>query len=71
MLEVMPEDARLKVMEYTRELFTARKPANPFVPLTQEQILADLEKSHQQIIEGKGISMREAMDDLGRKYGFI
>ena len=29
MLEAMPEDARLKVMEFTQNLFTSRKPANP------------------------------------------
>lgn len=41
MLEAMPEDARIKVMEFTQKLFTSRKPANPFVPASQEQILSD------------------------------
>ena len=40
MLEAMPEDARIKVMEFTQKLFTSRKPANPFVPVSQEQILS-------------------------------
>ncbi len=46
MLEVMPEDARIKVLEFTQGLFTSRKPANPFVPLTEEQILSDLEREY-------------------------
>ena len=45
MLEAMPEDARIKVMEFTQKLFTSRKPANPFVPVSQEHILSDLTES--------------------------
>ncbi len=71
MMEVMPEDARIKVMEYTQKLFSSKKPANPYVPLTEEQILADLKKSHRQIKEGKGIPADEAMAELGRRHGFI
>ncbi len=55
MLEAMPEDARIKVMEFTQKLFTSRKPANPFVPVSQEHILSDLTESRQQISEGKGL----------------
>lgn len=54
MLEAMPEDARIKVMEFTLKLFTSRKPANPFVPASQEQILSDLAESRQQIASGRG-----------------
>ena len=32
MLQAMPEEARLKVFEYTQRLFVSRKPANPFAP---------------------------------------
>ena len=61
MLEAMPEDARIKVMEFTQKLFTSRKPANPFVPVSQEQILSDLAESRQQISAGQGLNMEDAL----------
>ena len=71
MMEAMPEDARIKVFEYTRELFTAPKPANPFTPLTAEQIFADLDQSDREIEEGKYRSMSDALDDMEKRYGFV
>ncbi|MCD8012507.1 MAG: hypothetical protein LUG99_04940 [Lachnospiraceae bacterium] len=71
MMEVMPEDARIKVMEYAQKLFTSRKPANPFISLTTEQILSDLDEAHQQIEEGKGVPADTAMTQMGRRHGFI
>ena len=71
MLEAMPEDARIKVMEFTQSLFTSRKPANPFVPVNQEQILSDLAESRQQISDGKGIDMEDALNRIGKHHGFI
>ena len=71
MLEAMPEDARIKVLEFTRQLFTSRKPANPFIPVSQEQVLSDLSESRQQIAAGQGISMKDALDRMGKQHGFI
>lgn len=71
MLEAMPEDARIKVMEFTQKLFTSRKPANPFVSASQEQILSDLAESRRQISEGKGLDMEEALKRMGKQHGFI
>lgn len=71
MLEAMPEDARIKVMEFTQKLFTSRKPANPFVPASQEQILSDLAESRRQISEGKGLDMEEELRSMGKQHGFI
>lgn len=71
MLEAMPEDARIKVMEFTQKLFTSRRPANPFVPVSQEQILSDLAESRQQISEGKGLEMEEALKRMGKQHGFL
>ncbi|MCI9097115.1 MAG: hypothetical protein HFI95_13165 [Lachnospiraceae bacterium] len=71
MLEAMPEDARIKVMEFTQKLFTSRKPANPFVPVSQEHILSDLTESRQQISEGKGLDMEDALNRMGKQHGFI
>lgn len=47
MLEAMPEDARIKVMEFTQKLFTSKKSVSPFVPVNQERILSDLAESRQ------------------------
>jgi len=71
MLEAMPEDARIKVMEFTQKLFTSRKPANPFVPVSEEQILSDLVESRRQISDGKGINMEEGLNRIGKQHGFI
>lgn len=65
MLEAMPEDARIKVLEFTQQLFTSRKPANPFVPVSQEQVLSDLAESRQQIAVGQGLNMEEALNKMG------
>ena len=71
MLEAMPEDARIKVMEFTRQLFTAKKPANPFVPVSKNQILSDLEKSRKQLDEERGLDMQDALTNLGKRHGFL
>ena len=64
MLEAMPEDARIKVMEFTQKLFTSKKPANPFVSAGQEQIFSDL-------AEGKGLDMGNALIKIGKQHGFV
>ncbi len=71
MLEAMPEDARIKVMEFTQELFTSRKPANPFVPVSEGQVLSDLAESRRQIASGQGLNMEDALNRMGKKHGFI
>lgn len=71
MLESMPEEARRMVFEYTRQLFVSRKPASPFEPLSSEQIFTDLEESRQQFEQGKGLDMKDALDEMGRKHGFV
>lgn len=71
MLEVMPEDARIKVLEFTQQLFTSRKPANPFVPVDTQQVLSDLAESQQQITDGKGLDMEDALNTMGKRHGFI
>ena len=71
MLEAMPEDARIKVMEFTQKLFTSKRPANPFVPVSQEEILSDLAESRQQISDGKVLDMEDALKKMGKQHGFI
>ena len=71
MLESMPEEARIKVFIYTKNLFTSNKPASPFVPLTEEKILSDLSISRQQAANGEGLNMREALVEMGKQHGFV
>ena len=71
MLETMPDEARLLVFKYTQSLFTASKPANPFIPKSKNDILADLSESRKQIAEGKGIEMKQALQEIGVKHGFV
>ncbi len=71
MLEAMPEEARLKVLEFTQQLFTSRKPANPFVQISQEQVMSDLAESRQQIASGQGLNMEDALNKVGKQHGFI
>lgn len=71
MLEAMPEEARIKVFEYTQQIFTSRKPANPFVPVGEKEVLSTLAWSRQQIAEGKGLDMEEALNGLGERHGFL
>lgn len=68
MLEAMPEDARIKVFEYTQKLFTSRKPENPFVPINTEHLFSDLSESRQQIADGKGLDMETALNELGKQH---
>lgn len=70
MLEVMPEDARIKVLEFTRQLFTSPKPANPFIPVNREQVLSDLAESRQQITSGQGVDMKETLTGIGKQHGY-
>lgn len=71
MLEVMPEEARLLVLQYTQNLFNARKPASPFEKKSEAEILDDLAESRQQIEDGKGIDMKSALEKMGAEHGFI
>ncbi len=50
---------------------TSRKPANPLTPLTMDKILSALEESRKQIDEGKGLNMKDALNEMGRNHGFL
>ena len=71
MLEIMPKDDQEKVFQYTRQLYTSQKSSNPFVPLTADQILADLEESRKQAAKGKCRDMEEALSEMGKRHGFV
>ena len=71
MLEAMPEDARLKVFEFTQQLFSAPRPASPFAPLSEEKLLADLDEARRQIENGQGQNIQEALLGMGKRHGFV
>ncbi|MCD8002819.1 MAG: hypothetical protein LUE25_03135 [Clostridiales bacterium] len=71
MMEAMPEDARIKVMEYAQTLFTSFKPSNPFTAKSEEDILDDLCRARRQIEDGEGIPAEDALNEIGKKHGFI
>ena len=71
MLETMPEEARTMVFKYTQSLFTSPKPANPFTPKTEKDILSDLDESRRQISAGQGADMKQALLDMGERHGFV
>lgn len=71
MLEVLPEDARIQAFQYVKQLFAAEQPANPYAPVSAEQVLADLDLSERQIREGNCQDMQEALTEMGRRHGFL
>ncbi|MEE3462271.1 MAG: hypothetical protein VZR00_10390 [Lachnospiraceae bacterium] len=71
MLETMPEEAQKKVLLFTQELFTAERPANPFMPKSKEKILSELDESEKQIAEGKCQEASAAIMELKKQHGFV
>ena len=71
MLEVMPEEAQRQVYLFTQELFTAKKPASPFTPRSERQIMEDLAESRAQLARGEGVDMEDALQRMGKEYGFV
>jgi EAL domain-containing protein (putative c-di-GMP-specific phosphodiesterase class I) len=69
MMEVLPEDDLIQIRNFTTMLYEKRKVNNPFVPLTEEKLMADLETSRTQIEQGKSSNMKTALERLGAKYG--
>jgi EAL domain-containing protein (putative c-di-GMP-specific phosphodiesterase class I) len=69
MMEVLPEDDLVQICNFTTMLYEKRKVNNPFVPLTEEKLMSDLETSRTQIAQGKSLNMKTALEQLGAKYG--
>ncbi len=67
MLETMSEDARIKVLEFTQQLFTSQKPENPFVPVSQEQALSDLAELRHLVFASKGLDMEDTLNRMGKQ----
>lgn len=71
MMETMPEEAQRKVLLYTRDLFSAKRPSNPYHPLSEKQILSDLAQSRKEAAGGKTEEAHEAINEMRKQHGFI
>ena len=71
MLEAMPEEARVKVYQYTRTMFSSNRPSNPFTPVSKESVMADLKASSQEFDKGEGLDARTAIQEMRRQRGFV
>ena len=71
MLEAMPEEARIKVYQYARSVFSSDRPANPFTPVSKESVLADLNTSSQEFERGEGMNAKNAIQEMRRQHGFV
>ena len=67
-LELLPEDSQKKVFDYSIELLKGVDDRQ-FEPITEEQMLIDLQKSEEQIEQGSvkpfDIALREIREGLG------
>ena len=71
MLEAMPEEARLKVFQYTRTMFSSNRPSSPFTPVSKESVLSDLKASSQELDAGEGTDAKAAIQEMRRQHGFV
>lgn len=61
----------MSTLDATVSMLEAMPEENPFILVSQEQILSDLAESRQQIYNGKGLEMEEALKRMGKQHGFI
>ena len=71
MLETMPEEARIKVFEYTRSVFSSARPSSPFTPAGKSQVMEDLEISSREFEQGQGLNAKDAINGMRQQHGFI
>ena len=67
MLEQLPERDLLKIQAFIRLFFP--ETSNPFTPLTEEEIYAQLERSRKHAEEGKMKDARQVSSNVRAKYG--
>ena len=66
---VIPYNAIMTPAARRRDHDTGGTPANR--RKTKNDILDDLAESRDQIAEGKGIVMKQALQEIGAKHGFV
>ena len=67
MMEQLPERDLLKIQAFVRLFFPDT--SNPFSPLTEEEIYAQLESSRKHVEEGKLKDARQVSANVRAKYG--
>lgn len=48
-----------------------KKARQSLCPLTEEQLLSDLEQSRAQIAAGQGLDMKNGVEETGKKFSYI
>lgn len=69
MMEMLPEADLMKIQNFTKKLFNLHNADSLFKPLSEEDILSDLEISRNQIAQGKCKEMGQAIEGIREKYG--
>lgn len=67
MLESLPEEDVKAIHDITYRFYIRER--SPFKPVTKEQVLNDLAVSREQVANGEGIELGEALKEIGDKYG--
>lgn len=69
MLETLPEDELKTIYEVTRRFFVNRTSANPFQPLSEEQIVAELDIAREHAKQGMYSDAKDVSRELRAQYG--
>lgn len=69
MMEVLPESDLIEIQNFTKKLYMLRNADSPFHPLSEDDILNDLQISREQIAQGKYKEMGQAIEEIRHKYG--
>lgn len=67
--ETMPEPDQKKVLVFIRNIKTKHR--SPFTPITEDQVLADLDVSEKQYKEGKYQDLETAVTNERKLRGFV
>ena len=69
LIDFLPDAYIRKVYDFTLTL--SRETENPFKPLSESEVLEAIDKSIQQSKNGEYRDFREAMNDIGKEFGFV
>ncbi|MCD7889014.1 MAG: hypothetical protein LUG23_03705 [Oscillospiraceae bacterium] len=71
MMQAMSEESRVKVLDYVKLIYTVDATPNPYIPLSSDEILAELAVGREQNDSGMGIPFDEAMREIGVENGYV
>ncbi|MCD7804050.1 MAG: hypothetical protein LUH03_02710 [Oscillospiraceae bacterium] len=71
MMQAMSEESRVKVLDYVKLIYTVDATSNPYIPLSSDEILAELAVGREQNDSGMGIPFDEAMREIGVENGYV